>query len=231
MTVGQTIDYDGLTQQALRTVVRTVLTAAAKSGLPGDHHFYITFDTRAPGVAMSRRLRAKYPEEMMIVLQHRFWDLAVTDERFEVKLTFDGIPERLVVPFTAIKQFIDPSVRYTLQFEDATPAEDGADTTNRRWPRDVAELDAEDLRPSRPFERRHLKLTEPTEDTAEPAAPPPPVALTPRPAELPAAPTEATEPAPDAASTSAPIPAAVISPAPSPAGAKVVSIDSWRNRK
>ena len=111
------IDYEALAQDAMRGVVRAVLTRTAKSGLPGDHHFYISFDTQHPGVVLSKRLREKYPEEMTIVLQHRFWDLSVTEERFEVKLTFDGIPERLVVPFAALKIFFDPSVRYGLQFE------------------------------------------------------------------------------------------------------------------
>lgn len=118
MTVESTIDYEGLAQEAMRGVVRKVLAGTAKSGLAGDHHFYISFDTEAPGVSLSRRLKEKYPHEMTIVLQHRFWDLAVTEERFEVKLTFDGIPERLVVPFEAIKVFFDPSVRFGLQFED-----------------------------------------------------------------------------------------------------------------
>ena len=111
------IDYESLAQDAMRGVVRTVLARTAKSGLPGDHHFYISFGTQSPGVSLSKRLKDKYPEEMTIVLQHRFWDLAVTDDRFEVKLTFDGIPERIVVPFAAIKVFFDPSVRYGLQFE------------------------------------------------------------------------------------------------------------------
>lgn len=111
------IDYESLAQDAMRGVVRAVLARTAKSGLPGDHHFYISFDTQAPGVGLSKRLREKYPEEMTIVLQHRFWDLTVSEDRFEVKLTFDGIPERLVVPFAALKIFFDPSVRYGLQFE------------------------------------------------------------------------------------------------------------------
>jgi hypothetical protein len=118
MTVESTIDYEGLAQEAMRGVVRKVLAGTAKSGLVGDHHFYISFDTEAPGVSLSKRLKEKYPREMTIVLQHRFWDLAVTEERFEVKLTFDGIPERLVVPFAAVKVFFDPSVRFGLQFED-----------------------------------------------------------------------------------------------------------------
>ncbi len=125
MTVESTIDYEGLAQEAMRGVVRKVLANTAKSGLAGDHHFYISFDTEAPGVSLSKRLKEKYPREMTIVLQHRFWDLAVSDERFEVKLTFDGIPERLVVPFDAIKVFFDPSVRFGLQFEDPAAAADG----------------------------------------------------------------------------------------------------------
>ena len=112
-----TIDYEALAQDAMRGVIRSILQRVSKTGLPGDHHFYISFDTLAPGVSLSKRLKEKYPEEMTIVLQHRFWDLLVSDERFEVKLTFDGIPERLVVPFAAIKVFFDPSVRYGLQFE------------------------------------------------------------------------------------------------------------------
>jgi uncharacterized protein len=122
--VDRTIDYEALAQDAMRGLVRTVLTKAAKVGLPGEHHFYISFDTLAPGAFISKRLREKYPDEMTIVLQHRFWDLAVTDERFEVKLTFDGIPERLVVPFNAIKVFFDPSVRFSLQFEGPEPTGD-----------------------------------------------------------------------------------------------------------
>ena len=119
MTSGPQIDYEALAQGAMRAVVRTVLTRVAKTGLPGEHHFYIAFNTKAPGVVLSPRLRERYPEEMTVVLQHRFWDLVVTEERFEVNLTFDSIPERLVVPFAAIKVFFDPSVPYGLQFEDA----------------------------------------------------------------------------------------------------------------
>jgi hypothetical protein len=118
MTSEQHIDYDALALEALRGVVKACLAQVSRTGLVGDHHFYIAFDTLAPGVSMSKRLREKYPLEMTIVLQHRFWDLAVDDDRFEVKLTFDGIPERLVVPFAAVKVFYDPSVPYVLQFEE-----------------------------------------------------------------------------------------------------------------
>ena len=115
------IRYDLLTQQALRAVVRRVLSDVAKTGsLPGEHHFYVTFDTRSPGVKLSPRLREQYPEEMTIVLQHQFWDLAVTEAHFEVALSFNGISEKLHVPLEAIKGFFDPSVQFGLQFETVT---------------------------------------------------------------------------------------------------------------
>ena len=117
------IRYDLLTQKALRGVVRSVLADAVKKGLPGEHHFYISFDTQADGVKLSQRLRAQYPQEMTIILQHQFWDLAVDDDGFEVGLSFGGVPERLGVPFDAIKSFFDPSVQFGLQFEEVS--EDG----------------------------------------------------------------------------------------------------------
>jgi hypothetical protein len=120
------IRYDLLTQQALRALVRRVLADAAKSGLPGEHHFYVTFDTRAPGVKLSARMREQYPEEMTIVLQHQFWDLAVSDAHFEVALSFNGVSEKLHIPLDAIKGFFDPSVQFGLQFETLTEAKDAA---------------------------------------------------------------------------------------------------------
>jgi hypothetical protein len=111
------IRYDVLARDALRGVLRRVLTDAAEHGLPGEHHFFITFVSIADGVKLSPRLLAQYPEEMTIILQHQFWDLVVTEDRFEVGLSFGGIPERLVVPFAAIKSFLDPSVQFGLQFE------------------------------------------------------------------------------------------------------------------
>lgn len=111
------IRYDLLAQEALRGVVRKVLTDTAKNGLHGEHHFYIAFDTNYPGVRLSQRLREQYPNEMTIVLQHQFWDLTVTDHAFEVGLSFGNVPERLVIPFDAIKGFFDPSVQFGLQFE------------------------------------------------------------------------------------------------------------------
>ena len=111
------IRYDVLARDALRGVLRRVLTDAAEHGLPGEHHFFITFLSTADGVKLSPRLLAQYPEEMTVILQHQFWDLVVTEDRFEVGLSFGGIPERLVVPFNSIKSFFDPSVQFGLQFE------------------------------------------------------------------------------------------------------------------
>jgi uncharacterized protein len=111
------IRYDILAQAALRGVVRTVLADAAKKGLPGEHHFKITFNTTAPGVKLSERMRERYPQEMTIVLQHQFWDLAVTEPGFEVGLSFGGIPERVAVPFEAVTAFFDPAVQFGFQFE------------------------------------------------------------------------------------------------------------------
>jgi hypothetical protein len=112
------IHYDILAQEALRGLVRTVLADAAVKGLPGEHHFYISFDTRADGVRLSPRLRAQYPNAMTIVLQHQYWDLAVSENGFEVGLSFGGVLERLTVPFAAVKGFFDPSVQFGLQFEE-----------------------------------------------------------------------------------------------------------------
>ena len=119
------IRYDLLAQQALRGVVRTVLADVAKKGLPGEHHFKITFNTAAPGVRLSDRLRAQYPETMTIILQHQFWDLAVGERAFEVGLAFGGMSERLAVPFDSIVAFYDPAVQFGFQFDatEAAPAD------------------------------------------------------------------------------------------------------------
>ena len=237
MTAGSSIDYDALMQDAMRGVVRAVLMQIAgnKAGLPGEHHFYIAFNTQAPGVVMSRRLKEKYPEEMMIVLQHRFWDLAVSDDGFEVKLSFDGIPERLCIPFDALKVFFDPSVRFTLQFGESAAGDEAQDgtSTRRRRPGEEGTRQASERADKRPRSRGRGRTGEPGEHgqqdeagEAGPGAPPvpqlaPPAIFSPR----------AVEPvrAPAAAQ-----PAAVSEPAEAekPAGgAKVFSLDQFRNKK
>jgi hypothetical protein len=138
--------YDLLTQDALRGVIRSVLIEAATKGLPGEHHFFITFDTRAEGVQISPRLKASYPQEMTIVLQHQFWDLKVTEDDFEVGLAFNGIPERLHVPLKAVKAFHDPSVQFGLQFtvepEAGAAAEPPAPAVDRRKAKSANKQDA-----------------------------------------------------------------------------------------
>ncbi len=121
------IDYGRLMHKALRQLISDVLAQVAKSGLPGDHHFYITFDTRHPGVDMAPSLMARYPEEMTIVMQDWFADLAVMKDRFSVTLNFGNVPEPIVIPFAAIKTFVDPSVEFGLRFDaQEVAAHDGA---------------------------------------------------------------------------------------------------------
>lgn len=119
------IRYDILAQDALRGVIRKVLSEVAATGvLPGEHHFFITFLTDAPGVRLSQHLKEKYAEQMTIVIQHQFWDLKVTDSQFEIGLSFSDKPEKLVIPFNAIRGFYDPSVNFELEFDVAMSAED-----------------------------------------------------------------------------------------------------------
>jgi hypothetical protein len=161
--------YDLLTQQALRGVVRNVLIdVAKKKALPGDHHFYISFDTQAEGVRMSDRLRVQHPEQMTIILQHQFWDLTVNERSFEVGLSFGGLPEKLGIPFEAINAFFDPSVQFGLQFEEVTEGEERQSPANAQ---------------DRPVKKKRV-------------APPPPAVVAPAPAS-PAVAAAPAEPKPD----------------------------------
>jgi uncharacterized protein len=118
--------YDKMVEAALRGVVREALARTAAKGLPGAHHFYITFRTGFPGLALPDYLARQYPNEMTVVLEHQFWDLEVSEERFAVTLSFQNKPERLVIPFEAITAFADPAVKFGLQFQatsgEAEPA-------------------------------------------------------------------------------------------------------------
>ena len=111
--------YDQLAQAALKGVVREALRKVEKTGLPGEHHFFIQFNTRFPGVSIGERLSQKYPREMTVVIQHQFFNLQVLEDRFQVELSFDNIPEKLVIPFASVKGFLDPAVQFGLQFEVA----------------------------------------------------------------------------------------------------------------
>lgn len=115
--------YDLMVESALRGVVREALTQVAERGLPGNHHFYLTFRTGFPGVSIPDYLSAQYPNEMTIVLQFQYYGLEVHDDRFEVTLSFNNVHERLVIPFAAISTFADPSVNFALQFQPMIPAE------------------------------------------------------------------------------------------------------------
>ncbi|MGH6989862.1 MAG: SspB family protein [Stellaceae bacterium] len=119
--------YDRMVETAMRGVVREAVAQAAAKGLPGAHHFYVTFKTRADGVLLPPRLAEKYPDDMTIVLEHQFWDLEVGDQDFAVTLSFDNRPERLVIPFAGITAFADPSVKFGLQFPVVESVGEAAD--------------------------------------------------------------------------------------------------------
>ncbi len=133
------IRYDILAQEALRGVMRKVLAEIARTGLPGNHHFFITFMTGAPGVRISTRLRERYPEQMTIVIQFQYWDLKVTETGFEIGLSFSDVPEKLEVPFSAVRGFYDPSVNFELEFDVKTeaPAEAAPEKEREKAPRPV----------------------------------------------------------------------------------------------
>jgi len=141
--------YDALVDDALRSVVRRVLTQVADKGLPGSHHFYISFRSTDPGVMLPDYLRAKYPEEMTIVLQHQYWDLIIGPDSFEVTVSFNKQQERIKVPFAALSAFVDPSVRFGLQFDrkDKAQAADKAQTTDVGTAAAPTPLPAPDKRP------------------------------------------------------------------------------------
>lgn len=142
------IRYDILAQDALRSVIRKVLSEVAVTGhLPGEHHFFITFLTNAPGVRISQHLKAKYAEQMTIVIQHQFWDLKVTESQFEIGLSFSDTPEKLVIPFNAIRGFYDPSVSFELEFDVPMAGEDEHSAEITAYP---AATEAEDETPDDP---------------------------------------------------------------------------------
>lgn len=217
------IRYDLLVQDALKGVVRKVLGDAARDGLSGDHHFYVSFRTDFPGVRLSARMREKYPQEMTIVLQHQFWDLGVTEHSFEVGLSFSGIPERLLIPFDALTGFFDPSVQFGLKFEvQDTPAE----------PVPVADI-------SRPTSLKTPPRgagSEPQENQPK-AAPSEPRAVPARPAAAKETPKPAAKPAAKAPARVESKPAKTDEPeleqddaAEAPGSAQVVSLDSFRKK-
>lgn len=192
--------YDLMVQDALKGVVRKILSEAGRDGLPGDHHFYITFRTTAPGVRLSQRLREKHPDEMTIVLQHQFWDLNVSDHAFEVGLSFSGVPERLLIPYDAITTFFDPSVQFGLKFETQDAAGE-----------------AQASEPAAPAKAPRGAASEPS------VAPAAPLALPPKPAQK-ALPASAKKEAAEADTD------AKVDEAEEEGGAQVVSLDAFRKK-
>ena len=168
------IRYDLLVQEALRSVVRKVLGDAARNGLPGDHHFYISFKTHAPGVSIPPAMRQKYADEMTIILQHEFWDLAVNAEGFEVSLSFSRKPERLSIPFAAITGFSDPSVPtfgFKFMVPDVAEISGPAPQTTPAAPKPAKETEPSAKRlPAAPAPGKALGPARTTEKTPEPAA-------------------------------------------------------------
>ena len=134
------IDYGGMMRRAMQRLIADVLQAVATEGLPGGHHFFITFDTRDSGVEMADWLRERYPEEMTIVIQHWFENLEVTDEGFRITLNFGNSPEPLYVPFDALRTFVDPSVEFGLRFEN----HDEDDDEDEDEDEDESDIDLED---------------------------------------------------------------------------------------
>ncbi len=134
------IHYDLLVQKAMRGVIRDILARIRDEGLPGDHHFYIVFNTQAPGVQISPRLQQQYPDEMTIVMQHQYWGFEVKNSHFTVKLSFNGITEPLVIPYNAIKAFVDPSVPYGFQLSPIDDEPYIEDNTDVLYEEDTPEL-------------------------------------------------------------------------------------------
>lgn len=207
------IRYDVMVQQALIGVVRKILQDAAKHGLPGEHHFYISFRTDAPGARVSSRLKEKHPEEMTIVLQHQFWDLLVTDHAFEVGLSFGGVPERLLVPFEAMTGFFDPSVQFGLKFavDEALADNDAGADDDKSARGTLAEIAAHEN--STKATGPKLKALNPGDEAAADAKP----ARRPRKPRAPVA-DDTAIPSDDA-------------PPPPASGAQVVSLEAFRKKK
>lgn len=201
------IRYDLLVQNAFREIFRKVLADVAAKGLPGDHHFLVTFRTGAPGVKISDRLRQAHPQDMTIVLQHQFWDLTVTETGFSAGLSFKNVPEKLVVPFAAVTGFFDPSVNFGAEFTVDQPA---APAEARPSPEKPVALATSKGRATRGSGSEPIELTARDGDAAKPAER---KELAPAPAAAAKTPEKQAEP-----------------PPPASEGPKVVSIDAFRKK-
>lgn len=166
------IRYDILVQEALRAVMRKVLTEVARTGLPGNHHFFITFMTNAPGVRISSRLQERYPEQMTIVIQYQYWDLKVSEAGFEIGLSFSDIPEKLEIPFSAVRGFYDPSANFELEFDprqdaDASEPAPPAEVETLKSPRAAKKQDAEAAKPASKERPKAAKSEQPAAEAGK----------------------------------------------------------------
>jgi len=160
------IRYDILVQEAARGVIRKVLQETAQAGLPGEHHFFITFVTTAPGVRISSALRERYPEQMTIVIQHQYWDLKAHEKGFEIVLSFSDVPEKLEIPYSAIRGFYDPHANFEMEFDDVRPAVANESPVQEFQPRE-AEASKPDEKPKK---ARTSKKAEEADQPAEDAS-------------------------------------------------------------
>jgi len=160
------IRYDILVQEAARGVIRKVLQETAQAGLPGEHHFFITFVTTAPGVRISSALRERYPEQMTIVIQHQYWDLKAHEKGFEIVLSFSDVPEKLEIPYSAIRGFYDPHANFEMEFDDVRPAVANESPVQEFQPRE-AEASKPDGKPKKAKNSKKAEETNhPSEDGA-----------------------------------------------------------------
>jgi hypothetical protein len=172
------IRYDILVQEALRAVMRKVLAEVARTGLPGNHHFFITFMTNAPGVRISSRLQERYPEQMTIVIQYQYWDLKVSETGFEIGLSFSDIPEKLEIPFSAVRGFYDPSANFELEFDprqdaeiaEPAPVSAPAAVETLKNPRSAKKQDAEAGKPAGKEKAKPAKSEQPAAEGGKGAA-------------------------------------------------------------
>ena len=167
------IRYDILTQEALRSVIKRVLEEVMNCGLPGEHHFFITFDTNHPGVRLSKRMKERYPEDMTIVIQHTYWDLEVNEGSFKIDLSFDDIRERLKIPYDSVKGFFDPWVKFGLQFE-AVHGEEEASPEHlpvKSSPRELSVVETEEKPVKIPTKKKPRAKKKTKEKATEEAAP------------------------------------------------------------
>ena len=148
--MARSIDYGTLTHRAMRGLIQTVLADVATNGLPGAHHFFITFDTTHPEVEIADWLKARYPAEITVVIQHWYEDLRVTNDGFEITLNFGNAPEPLIIPFDSVRTFVDPSVEFGLRFETHADDEDDDD--------EIDDEDEVEESPARPHEAEIVSL-------------------------------------------------------------------------